>query len=379
MHKLESLALSCGSKIEKPYIHKSYYPIIDNNFICVSQQSDFQSNTYDYLNDVIFHINPYLKENKTSIIEVGNSKLPPLYYTKDYRSLNNSQLNYLISKSKAYFGNFNYTSHISSAFNIPTVCPTRNTFIELEKPYWSDNNCSIINSTSKQKPTFSDTENPKTINSIHPEVIACKILDLLNIKHDLNKIKTVFIGSEYNQTIVDLVPGDFSPHNINVDGILNVRMDKNFDLKFLDACSSIEPFNIVTDKSIPLNLLKKLSQKITSITYFIDNKTSLESVFDMEGAGKPINLLTQDKKNIAKIRLNFLDYQVREFGSLNKESLNDGNYSDLKFLSKRNIIFKGKAYNSYSSIKSGLNAQEVKYSKEFMEDLPFCRVYKKNT
>jgi len=379
MHKLESLALSCGSKIEKPYIHKSYYPIIDSNFICVSQQSDSQSNTYDYFNDVIFHINPYLKENKISIIEIGNPKLPPLYYTKDYRSLNNSQLNYLISKSKAYFGNFNYTSHISSAFNIPTVCPIRNTFIELEKPYWSDNNCSIISSASKQKPTFSDTENPKTINSIYPEVIACQILDSLNIKHDLNKIETVFIGSEYNRTIVDLVPGDFSPNNIDVDGILNIRMDKSFDLKFLAACSAIKPFNIITNKAIPLNILKKLSEKITSITYFIDNKTSIDSVFDMEGAGKPINLLTQDKKNISNIRLNFLDYQVREFGSLNKKSLNDGNYNDLKFLSKRNIIFEGKAYNSYSSILSGVNGQEVKYSKEFLEDLPFCRVYKKNT
>ena len=99
----------------------------------------------------------------------------------------------------------------------------------------------------------------------------------------------------------------------------------------------------------------------------------------MESSGKPLNLLTKDKKNISKIRLNFLDYQVREFGSLNKKSLNDGNYNDLKFLSKRNIIFEGKAYNSYSSILSGVNGQEVKYSKEFLEDLPFCRVYKKNT
>lgn len=379
MHKLESLALSCGSKIEKPYIHKSYYPIIDSNFICVSQQSDSQSNTYDYFNDVIFHINPYLKENKISIIEIGNPKLPPLYYTKDYRSLNNSQLNYLISKSKAYFGNFNYTSHISSAFNIPTVCPTKNTFVELEKPYWSDDNCSIISSVSKLKPTFSDTENPKTINSIYPEVIACQILDSLNIKNDLNKIETVFIGSEYNQTIVDLVPGNYLSNNLNIGGIINVRMDKNFDLKFLNSCVNLDSFNIITDKPIPIENLKSLSNNLSAITYFIDSKTSQKDISEMESSGKPLNLLTKDKKNISKIRLNFLDYQVREFGSLNKKSLNDGNYNDLKFLSKRNIIFEGKAYNSYSSINSGLNGQEVKYSKEFMEDLPFCRVYKKNT
>jgi len=376
MHKLESLALSCGSKINKPYVHKSYYPIVDDNFICVSQQSDIQSNLYDYFNDVIFHIKPYLDKNKISILEVGKSNQSSLYYTKDFRNLTFSQLNYLISKSKAYLGNFNYLSHVSSSFNIPTVCPSRNTFIETEKPYWSDDTCSILYAETNDKPIFSDTENPKTINKVNPEVMATKILDLLNIKHNLSKIETVFIGPEYNQTIVDLVPGRYLPNNLNIGGIINVRMDKKFDLKFLQSCINLDSFNIITDKPIPIEILKTLSNNLSAITYFIDSKTSQKDISEMESSGKPLNLLTKDKKNISKIRLKFLDYQIKLFGSLEKNNLNGGDYENLKFLSKRNVVFEGKAYNSYSSILSGVNGQEVKYSKELLEDLPFCRVYK---
>jgi hypothetical protein len=379
MHKLESLALSCGSKISRPYIHKSYYPIVGDNFICVSQQSDTQSNLYDYFNDVIFHIKPYLDKNKISILEIGKSNQAPLYYTKDFRHLNSSQSNYLVSKSKAYLGNFNYLSHISAAFSIPTVCPSKNTFIEVERPYWSDDKCFILNAKLKEKPTFSDIEHPKTVNKVNPEIIACKILDSLGVKHTLNKVKTIFVGPEYQQTIVDLVPGNYLSNNLNIGGIINVRMDKNFDLKFLQSCVNLDSFNIITDQTIPIEILKPLFNNLSAITYFIDSRTSQDSIADMESSGKPLNLLTKDKKNISKIRLKFLDYKIKEFGSLDKNSLNNGDYENLKFLSKRNVVFEGKAYNSYSSILSGFNNQEVKYSNEFLEDLPFCRVYKEIT
>ena len=42
---------------------------------------------------------------------------------------------------------------------------------------------------SKSKPSFSDQEYPKSINSIMPEKVAKPVLDLLNIKNDLKNIK----------------------------------------------------------------------------------------------------------------------------------------------------------------------------------------------
>lgn len=376
MHKLESLALSCGSKIHKPYVHKSYYPIKFNDFICVSQNSNCKSNFYDYFNDVIFHIKPYLDINGIQVIELGSDESTSLFYTENYKSLNIPQSNYIISKSKLFFGNFSFLCHVSSALNIPTVCPIQNTFVDLERPYWSSNTCHIVNPNSKLKPTFEKNENPKTINTIYPEVLGAKILDSLNIDHNLNQIQTVFVGSEYNQNIIDIVPGNYSPNNLNVGGTLNVRMDKNFNLDFLNSCSKIMSFNLITDKPIPIESMRNISNNISGITYFINLKTELESLISMESLGKPLNLLTKDSKNISKIRLKFIDHQVRRFGSLDKKSLNNGDYKNLKFLSKRNIIFEGKAYNSYSSAYSNSNNQDVKYSKEFLEDLPFCRVYK---
>lgn len=379
MHKLESLALSCGSKIHKPHIYKSYYPLVEDNFICVSQNSPSLSRRYDLFNDVIFHIKPFLDQAGITIIEILEQDFNPLFYCKPYDQLNQPQVNYIISKSKLYFGNFNFNAHVASAFSIPCVTPVNNSYIDLEKPYWSKDSFQIITPKIDSLPSFNDKEYPKTINSINPESIACAILDNLNIDHNLNKLKTIFVGPEYNSSIIDIVPGSYAVNESNTPDNSNIRMDKNYDLIFLAQCANIKPFNVITNKSIPKDVLNTISNKLKGITFFVDKNTKLEELKEMELAGKPINIVTRDSKNIAKIRLNFIDYPVRKLASLNKKSLNNGKYDDLKFLSKRNIIFNGSAFNSYHSIKKGNNTSVAEYSKEFLEDLPFCRVYKETT
>ena len=47
----------------------------EKKFICFSTQSDMQSKDYDFFDDVVFHIKPYLESNEISVIEIGQSNI----------------------------------------------------------------------------------------------------------------------------------------------------------------------------------------------------------------------------------------------------------------------------------------------------------------
>ena len=155
-------------------------------------------------------------------------------------------------------------------------------------------------------------------------------------------------------------------------------MDKNFDLNFLSQCSSLLNLVLITDKVIPLVALNLLKENINQITFLINKDTTEEEVKAMEAIGKPVTLLTKDKDNLSDIRLGLIDYPVGLYQLKTKKELKTKTFSDLTFLSKRNVIKDGKAFNSYLSASKGKNISSVSNKKEFWEDLPYCRVFKKS-
>lgn len=376
MHKLESFALSCGSKISKPHIEKTFYPILEKKFICVSQKSNYQSKDYDFFDDVLFHIKPYLESNNISVIEIGSTKRKPLFYSKDYRHLNRLQSNYVIDKSLMFLGNFNFYAHMASYFEKPSVVVCNNDYIDLQKPYHNSDLLNAILPETEDKPSFSHEETPKSINLVKPEDVACKVLDVLDISHNLNNVDTVYTGEEYFSQIIDIIPGDYDIEHLQLKGSANIRLDKNFDLNFLAQCKTIESVNLVTDKVIPEAYLKYLGDNLKMITYFVTTETEKEELKILSSTGKNLNLLTKDHKNVDSIRFNLIDYQIRLFGTKSKKDLNCKSLKNLTFLSKRNIISDGQIFNSYLSASKKKNTSSVVDSVEFWEDLPFCRVFK---
>jgi hypothetical protein len=379
MHRLESFALSAGSKISRPHIEQSFYPIPDKKFICVSRKAECDSKSYDFMDDVIFHIKSYLDAEGISIYEIGESNQKKLFYTKNYSHLNRLQSSYLINKSLLYLGNYNLYTNIASYMGKPCVCPMNVEYTDLFKPYWSsEGECMLVTPSSNLKPSFSPKEHPKTINDVHPEEVAKNVLDLLGIKHTLDKVSTVYVGEEYKQNIIDIVPGEYDIQAMNVTGPVNIRMDKEFNLEFLARCAQLEHVNIVTDKPISKQVLGMFSDNLKMISFFIDLKTEEDSINNIISKGTPLNLLSKDMKNISEIRLKFIDHEVRLFGTKSKKDLKTKVYSDLRFLSKRNIIAKGQIFNSYLSLSLEQNISQVKNKKEFWEDLPFCRIFREN-
>ena len=74
-----------------------------------------------------------------------------------------------------------------------------------------------------------------------------------------------------------------------------------------------------------------------------------------------------------------IDHNVKKFETSNKSMLPTKDYSDLKFLSKRNIMSEGKMYNSYMSVSLRKNTSSVLDDKLFWEDLPFFRIFREKS
>lgn len=380
MHKLESFALSCGSKIHKPYIHKTYYPIVDKKFICVSESFDIESQKYDFFDDVIFHIKPYLDKSEISVLELGNQSPQNLFYAKPYKHLNYSQSNYLLSKSILYFGNNNLYSSVASALNKKIVCPNKISYAGLDSPYWSNpKDCKIIQAESDLVPNFDDKEEPKTINDVKPEVVAKEVLDSLNIQNEIGNIQTEFIGPEYLNRMLDVVPGDYILKNDNLNGTVNLRMDMSDNFNFLLNCESLKSINLITDKDIPLEYLHAISEKISTVSLFIDTKTEFKTIELFQSLGKPLNFLCKDDKNISKIRAKYIDLSIRKYDKMTLKDIGCKQKKNLRFLSKRNIIFNNKTYNSYLSLGLDRNTTNIENEKDFEQDIPFCRIYSENS
>lgn len=382
MHKLESFALSSGSKISKPFINQCYFPTAFDKYICISRYSKLDSKKYDYFDDVCFHINPLLEKEGIQLIQIGNEKDEPIFYTKNYNFLNINQVAYILNKSLLYFGNLNVYSSIASYFDKNIVSPSRIDFVDSIKPYWSTSDkAKIIQSTRKNfKPVNSKEEQPKTINEIYPEVLAKNILDSLNIKNNFNKIKTLFVGKQYNSKIFDIIPNFASNLNLPKESILNVRLDKHFDVNNLLVLGSHHTVNVTTDQVIDINLLKKIKDNIYNISFFINESTDIKEIEYLSSIGKPVSLLAKNIKNLNDLRIKFIDYDISEFKT---HSIKDAKIKtvtpSMHFLSRKTVFYNGQAFNSYYSALQNKNTTQVFDNEAFWEDLDFLRIYEEKS
>ncbi len=379
MHKLESFALSANAKIGSASIEESFFPIIEDKFICISTSSNESCKKYSYYDDVIFHIKPYLDKENIKIVQIGTSGDTQLFHCNPYFQTNRLHNSYIIGKSMMYVGNYNLYTNIASHKNKNIVCPINIDYVDSLFPYWSSkDNCKLIQHNPDNLKPFSLSDEPsRTIDKIKPEVIAAEVLNLLGINHNLDKIETIHIGSQYQNQVTEIVPfDDFNP-NTQTGQVVTVRLDKGSSIKSLPAIAQNRKLNIVTNYVPDINILKALAESITGITYIVNNKTTKEDIDLLSSTGKPISLYSKDKKNISKIRLKFIDYDINLIEKLNKSNCNIKKItSDMRFLSRKNIVSNNQIFNSYLSLDKNNNTSKVEDSPLLWEDLSYIRIFK---
>jgi len=351
MHLLERYATSCGVKIGKPFIYDNFFPLPFDKYLCFQPFSKYQSKNYDYWQEVIDIINPYLNKENIKIVQIG---------VKDDRQFNNclylagqtniSQAAYIIKNSILHFGADSFGAHIASGYNKKILAIYSNNNIENVKPYWSEKKDVVLLKPEGGtiKPSYSAGENPKNINKIKAEDIAKNILNLLNIKYD--KIpETIYIGEEYqNKTFEIILDKLINPNSIPIANPI-IRMDYFFNQEALNLMLQAKKSIIITNKPINIDLLKAFKSNVAQVLYIIEEDNDFNFVKAMKENAIPYNLISYLKPEILnKFKINYMDYGLifeKAYDTKDKTNIKDINnllYTSSKILISSEGQFKSK-------------------------------------
>lgn len=349
MHILERYALSCGVKIDKPFILEQYYPIALDKYIVFQTSGKGNSRQYDYWVKVFQYIKEYTNDYK--IVHVGlESDQSVAGVDLDLRGKTSvRQLAYLIKNSSLYLGIDSLSTHLAGYYDIKIVALYSYCFVQNCFPIWGRrHNRSLIEVdwSEQGKPSFSLIENKKNINTIKPEVIAKAALNHLGVANDLDLVKTLFIGAEYHNPTIEVIP-DSNAYPIFIkDKVCNVRMDYHFDEQNLLRLASICKVNIVTVKEININILNSIKAKICGLNIIASSDISEEYLNNVKSLGIKLNLSAPFNDEWPALCEKFFDFKLDKDEVVTKSRIKNASEinESCDFNSEKIIFSEGKVY-----------------------------------
>lgn len=346
MHLIERYATACGVKIDKPYIYETFFPLTVEKYISFQPFSKYPSKNYDYWEEVITIIFPYLQKENIHLVQIG---------AKNDKSLDRcinlcgqtsiSQSAYIIKNGIMHLGADSFAAHIASGYNKKIVALYSNNNINNVKPYWSrPRDLSLLSPQINKKPQYSVNEYPKTINIIKPELIALNILKMLNIEYKILP-NTIYIGEDYTNKTLEIIPDkrlDLS--QIQIPNIV-VRMDYLFNEEVLEYYLQNKKTIIITNKSINENLISKYKNNISQLVYVIekDNDPNFAKALK-KNTINTVYLSYLAENQLAEIKLDYMDYGLIIKKDYPKSEINYSN--NTYFKSSRIILSSEGQFNS---------------------------------
>ena len=399
---IDTYARSCGLEIGKIWTPEKFFPLSNDKYFTIQAGSGQQAKNYDYWNNVIELIYPYLKENNIDLLQIGGKDDILLKYSKDLRGQTTlSQTFYILKRSLLNISNDSFSAHFCGSYNIPLISLYGSTSIQNHGPYEYNKNKTILIESHRNGniPTFSSQENPKTINYIKPEEIASAIFKVLNIDYK-SPINTIYIGNLYNQFIIEWIPdGIIDPHFIPQLPI-TVRNDlyPNEQNIFIVANNG-RKLNIITNKQINLNILNQIKSNIIGITYEILENEDINYIKQLKRLGIKTRFFTKeiDQNKISNLRLKFFDVCFIEHMSdrtkknflddvskyLNFKLDSDEKFDNIKYRSNKFIVANNKIFTSKAAYKMNNNIQnfeqnicQVIDNEDFWSEYQFFNIFK---
>jgi hypothetical protein len=337
MHLIERYATACGVKIDKPYIYETFFPVNVEKYISFQPFSKYPSKNYDYWDEVVAIISPYLQKNNITLVHIG---------AKDDKAVNNtlnlcgqtdiSQAAYIIKNSIMHVGADSFAAHIASGYGKKIVALYSNNNINNVKPYWTKEEDMILLSPKiNKKPQYSANEFPKSINNIKPEDIAESILKLLNITYS-NLPKTVYIGNEYINKTLEIIPDKaINPAQIGLDTIV-IRMDYVFNEQVLELFLQQKKCIIFTNKPINEELIKKYKKNISQLIYLVEKDNDITFIKTLKR--NTINAVFTSylsEEELNQFKLDYMDYGLiikRDYPTDKIETTNNSYFKSSRIL-----------------------------------------------
>jgi hypothetical protein len=313
MHLIETYAASSGLQIDRPQIYEKFFPIPFEKYIVLHSGGGMPSKQYEFYSDVVSMLRPILQKHKIEIVQVGAKSDPYVHQTVDLRGATSiHQTAYVIKHSQLLVGNDSCNLHIASGSDVPIVGLYGSTTPYNHGPYFSSEGKTIllVGDLKGNKPSYSEQESDKVINTIKPEEVVRAILKLLKIR---NKVKreSVFFGKQYQNYSLDLVPNCLLSAEVFHEITPTIRMDLEFSENYLAANLRTRPYNILTKKNINIDLLKFMKKHVRTLVYQLDDDYDPEFVENIRRAGINYALYTfMEGAELAKAKLDLFDFGI---------------------------------------------------------------------
>jgi len=317
MHVLESYALQNDLKIDKASVYEKYFPLAVDKFITIDTSNlGTSALAYDHWQLVVDLIFPKLEEQGIKIVQLGDKDCAPIrncYITLGQCDFN--QRAYILRKSLAHASPNNESSHVASLYNKKSVVLFSNNCYPTQfLPYWTESNhLEILQPENSRKPSFNPNENPKSINTIKPEEVAKKILNLAGIHTFFPEFKTIKIGTSFGRPRIEST----LTHLLDVKKLgvssLITRMDLNFNeealWKQLESCEC----SVITNRPLSDETLDRYHKKIVELVYYIEDDNSPEFIKKTKGKSMRYLLRSRkEKEQTSDFKLDYLDYGLVE-------------------------------------------------------------------
>jgi hypothetical protein len=324
MRLLDTYATNTGSTIDKPFIFSKYFPLPVDKYITLQTQTPYDSRNYDYWQDVIDILNPILNNYNINIAHTGlkeDKKYNGVISLLGQTTIN--QLAYIIENSLLHFGADSFGVHLASHYNKPIISLYSISNPSVAGPHFGDSKKHVLIKTyeniGNKKPSYSQVENPKSINTVNPELIAQHVLNLLNIKHVIDH-KTTFIGQKYGNILLEAIPSIILQNNIFAGIPLNIRFDYIDNIEEKDYICTLNNLNvrkcaIIVDKPIEIEKLVQQKDQIINLFYDITFKDiDLNFVHKIKLLGIKVDFIFNKSKNknqsiLDNKKLELIDYQ----------------------------------------------------------------------
>lgn len=391
MRLLDTYAVNCGAKIDKPFIYTSFFPLPIEKYITFQAQSKFDSKDYSYWQDVINIIFPVLEKNNIKIVQVGNQNETPYNLVVDLRGRTNiHQLAYVSQQALLHFGPDSFGIHLASTFDVPIVGLYSIIQSSVAGPHFGSKNKQILFDaylrTTNKKPSYAPQEHPKSINLIRAEEIAEAILKLLGIEFKVG-FETVYIGEKYGAKVVREFIPDKAGQLPNPEIPLEIRMDLHFDEQVLAQQLSICKGAIITNRPVNKDLLVQFKPNIAAVVYEItenDDPSFLDTLKDIGIQAILISYLPTEK--IQEKKISYYEHgKITEIKLGNKELIDKLklDIDKLYYRSNKIIYSQGKLYMGNAArvqnveLTNDFEYQKVTDSIDFWKDIDFVRIVKR--
>ena len=386
MHVAHHYALHCGAQLAKPHVPISFYPVPHARYVCICTQGEVTSKKYDYFEEVIDLIHPYLSDQDIPIVHVSDGEERPLKNTVNFGNLTRKHNNYIASNAEALISNDSYCSHVASATETKVVSLFGPLYKNISQPLWGkeENTRFLESHRNGQKPSFKgDEAESKSINLILPEEVGAATLDLLEIKHTLADIKTHHMGKYYHTPVIEVVPTSEPENNIHEGGAINLRLDLAFNPEMIGKWAFNRKLNLLTNQEIDLKSIDMAKPHILQIMIEVNDNISPDYISRLTAGGYNLYLFSKDKESIKDLRFKFIDWDIHLNVPLNKKELDNSDKicDNTYFKTSKTVTANNKQYSTIAHWKKGLESsdqQRIIDSPEFWEEADYFRIYTNN-